>query len=157
MTRSALPFVLVGTSPKLELSPDHLDSDRARIAARFWAGKYAGSNAKAACVERIVAVWRDRKRVEQVLAELGPEERAVLGVVKRFGGSISGTLLQRELQARNLLPTEDPNGPVRPYRSRQLSDPVHSLCTRLVLVRQHGCRRRLRRHCTRCASGRRNQ
>ncbi len=138
MTRSALPFVLAGKSAKLELSPDHLDASRARIVARFWAGKYEGSNAKAACVERIAGVWRDPKRVEQILAALLPEERAVLSVVKRFGGSISGNLLQRELLSRNLLPAEDPNATVR-FRYGQLSsDPVLALCERLVLVKQPG-------------------
>ncbi len=64
MTRSVLPFVLSGTSSgtssKVELDPAGLDSDTARVAARFWAGKHEGSNAKAACVERIADVWRDR-------------------------------------------------------------------------------------------------
>jgi len=103
MNRTVLPFVLSGTSCKVQLDPASLDSHTAGVAARFWAGKHAGSNAKAACVERIAAVWRDRKRVAEVLATLRPEERAVLAVVKRFGGAISGTLLRRELLARGVL------------------------------------------------------
>ena len=138
MTRSALAFVLASPSSKLELSPEHIDADRARIAARFWAGKYVGSNAKAACVERIATVWRDQKRVAEVLASLRPEELAVLGVVKRFGGAISGTVLQRELLARGVLRPEDPNEPVRFRRNQVSEDPVLALCERFVLVKDPG-------------------
>jgi hypothetical protein len=138
MTRSVQPFVLSGTSSKVELDPASLDSDTAGVAARFWAGKHEGSSAKAACVERIAAVWRDRKRVAEVMATLRPEERAVLAVVKRFGGFISGTLLQRELLARGVLRATEREEIVS-YRRRQLSaDPVLALCERLVLVREPG-------------------
>ena len=137
-TRSTLPFVLEGASPKAELDAEQIDSDRARIAARFWAGKYEGSHAKAACVERITAVWREPKRVEQVLATLRPEERTVLSVVKRFGGSISGALLQRELLARGVLRERDPDEPVRFGRNQLSADPVSALCERLVLIKEPG-------------------
>lgn len=133
MTCSALPFVLAGGPAKFDL--EHVGpSAKAVTAARFWAGKYKGSNAKAACVERIAAVWRDETRVRQALAALRPAEWGVLSVVKRFGGSISGTLLGPELASRGLLPVEDPNETVwaRVHGSR--SDPVLALCERLVLL-----------------------
>ncbi len=138
MTRSVLPFVLSGTSSKVELDPAGLDSDTARVAARFWAGKHEGSNAKAACVERIADVWRDRKRVAEVMATLRPEERMVLAVVKRFGGAISGTLLQRELLARGILRATEREEMVPYRRHRPSADPVLALCERLVLVRAPG-------------------
>ncbi len=138
MTRSNLPFVLSGASSKLELEPASLDSGTARVAARFWAGKHEGSSAKAACVERIAAAWRDRKRVAEVMATLRPEEQVVLAVVKRFGGAISGALLQRELLARGVLHTTE-REEMFPYRRNRLSaDPVLALCERLVLVREPG-------------------
>ncbi len=142
MTRPVLLFVLSGTSSgassEVKLDPAGLDSHTAGVAARFWAGKHAGSNAKAACVERIASVWRDRKRVAEVMATLRPEERAVLAVVKRFGGAISGTLLQRELLARGVLRATEREETV-PYRRHQPSaDPVLALCERLVLVKEPG-------------------
>jgi hypothetical protein len=138
MTPPALPFILAGKPAKAELNPEHLDSTQAQTAARFWAGKYQGSNAKAACVERIAAVWSDPKRVEQILAALRPEERTVLGVVRRFGGSLSGALLQRELLARGALRAEDPDEPTRFGRNQLSADPVLALCERLVLIREPG-------------------
>ena len=141
MTRTVLPFVLSGTSSgmssKVQLDPASLDSHTAGVAARFWAGKHAGSNAKAACVERIAAVWRDRKLVAEVMATLRPEERAVLAVVKRFGGAISGTLLQRELLARGVLRAAEREDAL-PRRHRPSADPVLALCERLVLVKEPG-------------------
>jgi len=136
MTRSALPFVLAAAPSKLELSPERLESGKAQTAARFWAGPYTGSTAKSACVERILAAWRDRNRMEQVLEALGPEERTVLSVVRRYGGSISGTLLRQELLARGALRREDPDGTVRSHYDRRHSDPVRRLCERLVLVEE---------------------
>lgn len=138
MARSALPFILAGNPAKADLNPEHLESNQAQTAARFWAGKYQGSNAKAACVERIAVVWRDPERVQQVLASLRPEEQMVLGVVKRFGGSISGTLLQRELLARGALHVEDPDSPIRFRRNQLSADPVLALCERLVLIKEPG-------------------
>lgn len=137
MSRSELSFVLACASPRAEPHPEGLDSRGATVAARFWAGKHQGSHAKAACVERILAVWRDRTRVAGALATLRPQERETLAVVKRYGGAISGTLLERELVARGVLRATAPEEWV-PRRNQPSADPVLALCDRLVLVRAPG-------------------
>lgn len=83
------------------------------------------------CIERLARAWRDPKRAAEVVAALRPKERAVLSVVRRFGGSISGVLLRRELLARGIVkePTREELG-----YYRQEADPVHDLCERLILV-----------------------
>ncbi len=133
MTRSTLPFVLTGGSPRTELDPGRLDSSTAMQGARFWAGKVAGSQAKAACTERIAAVWRDPSRVAEVVAALLPEERQVLAVVRRFGGTISGNLLGLELQARGV-DRERKEEPA--FRRRRTTNLVLGLCERLALLKE---------------------
>ncbi len=136
MSGTVLPFLLAGTSPRWEPRLEHLDSRGAQLASRFWAGKGHASNAKAACLERIEAVWREPARVREALAELRPEERTVVSIVQRYGGSISGPLLRAELWARGVVRSAKADDPVVPYRRMEArSDPVLGLCDRLVLLK----------------------
>ena len=131
MTQSALQFVLAASRDSVEPKIDDLNSTTALKAARFWAGKWTGSQAKALCIERLKSAWRDPKRVASVAAALRPEHRAVLAVVRRYGGSISGSLLRRELLARGIV--KEPKREDRFSYSRE-TDPVHELCENLVLI-----------------------
>lgn len=135
MTRTDLRFVLAGKPEQLAPNLEHLSSEGARKAARVWIGKEATSLRKTECIERVIRAWRDPKRAAEIVAALKPEERAVLAVVRRFGGSISGGLLQRELLARGIV--KEPTREVVGYYHRE-TDPVHDLCERLVLVRRSG-------------------
>ena len=131
MTKSALPFVLSASRDSAEPSVDNLDATRAQRAARFWTGKWTGSQAKALCIERLKSAWRDPKRAAEVVAALPPEHRAVLAVVRRYGGGISGSLLRRELLARGIV--KEPKREDRLSYHRE-TDPVHELCENLVLI-----------------------
>jgi len=51
VTRSTVPFLLAGEPRRTDLDARFLDSPAATTAARFWAGKVCGSQAKDACVE----------------------------------------------------------------------------------------------------------
>jgi len=131
VTRTVLPFILANKPERVEPGFEHLRSDSAKRAARFWIGKEATPLRKAECIERLNRAWRDPKRVAEVVAALRPEERAVLAVVRRFGGSISGGILRRELVARGIvkdLKRED----LGSYHRE--ADPVHDLCERLLLI-----------------------
>ncbi len=130
MTKSTLPFVLAASLDSVEPNLDDLHSTAAQKAARFWAGKWTGSQAKALCIERLKSAWRDPKRVAQVVAALRPEQRAVLTVVRRYGGSISGALLRQELLARGLV--KEAKGDLHYYRRE--ADLVDDLCQNLVLI-----------------------
>ncbi|MFH0900508.1 MAG: helicase-associated domain-containing protein [Pseudomonadota bacterium] len=131
MSNTTLPFVLAVEREHAKPSFDYLSSEGARKAARFWVGRATGSNAKADNIERLTSAWHDSRRVAEILAALGPECRAVLAVVKRFGGFISGTFLRREVIARGIV--KEPKREERSYYHRQ-GDPVFDLCERLVLL-----------------------
>ena len=135
MTRTDLRFVLAGTPEQAAPTLDHLSSEGARKAARVWIGKEATSLRKTECIERVIRAWRDPTRAAEIVAALKPDERAVLAVVRRFGGYISGGLLQRELLARRIVKASKRE--VVGYYQRE-ADPVHDLCERLVLVRGAG-------------------
>ena len=136
MTRSPLPFVLAEKPGRTALDPELLDSRTLTSAARFWAGKPTGSQSKTLCVERINGVWGDPGRVAAAVASLRPDERDVLAVVRRYGGTICGNLLKLELRGRGLL--EQPNAERVPLHGRARKDLVLDLCERLVLLRGPG-------------------
>ncbi|MBE3065528.1 MAG: helicase-associated domain-containing protein, partial [Spirochaetes bacterium] len=133
MTRAVLPFVLAGKHERVEPYLGSLRSEIAKKAARFWIGKEANALRKDECIERLTHALRDGKRVAEVLAELRPDERAVLAVVRRFGGSISGVLLQHELLTRGIVKESRREG----YH-RMEADPVEWLRERLLLVTAPG-------------------
>jgi hypothetical protein len=83
------------------------------------------------CIERLKSAWCDPKRVAEVVATLRPEQRAVLAVVRRYGGAISGSLLRQELLARGIV-KEPKREDLLSYRRE--TDPVHELCENLVLL-----------------------
>jgi hypothetical protein len=123
--------VLAASHNSVEPDFDSLNSTAAQGAARFWAGKWTGSQAKALCIERLKSAWCDPKRVAEVVATLRPEQRAVLAVVRRYGGAISGSLLRQELLARGIV-KEPKREDLLSYRRE--TDPVHELCENLVLL-----------------------
>jgi len=131
VTGPVLPFVLAAKHERTEPNLEHLSSDGAKRAARFWVGKEANSLRKAECIESLTRALRDPERAAAVVSALRPEERAVLAVVRRFGGSISGVLLRRELLARGIV--KEPNREKPDYSHREV-DPVEDLCEHLVLV-----------------------
>lgn len=135
MSRAALPFVLAGKPAQAEPNLEYVSSEEARKAARFWVGKEANSLRKAECMERLLRAWRDPRRAAEVVEALRPDERAALAVVRRFGGSISGEILRRELLAREVV-KEKKRGDPDYYRRDD--DPVLNLCERFVLMREAG-------------------
>jgi hypothetical protein len=128
VTKSVLPFVLAASGDSVEPNLDQLDSTRAQRVARFWAGKWTGSQAKALCIERLKSAWRDPKRIAEIVAALRLEHRAVLAIVRRYGGSISGSLLHRELLARGIV--KEPKREDR-FSYRREADPVDDLYANL--------------------------
>jgi hypothetical protein len=131
VTRSVLPFLLAGKRGRAEPNIENLNSEAVKRAARFSVGKEVNALRKAECILRLTHALRDGKRAAEVVAALRPEERAVLAVVRRYGGSISGVLLRRELLARGII--KEPKREELGYR-RPEADPVLGLCERLVLI-----------------------
>ncbi len=133
--RATLPFILAGRAEPAEPDIERLNAEALKKAARVWIGKEATTLRKAECIERLRRAWRDKTRAAEIVAALKPDERAVVAVVRRFGGSMSGVLLRRELLARGIV--KEPKRDVVGHYHRE-DDPVTNLCDRLVLVRKVG-------------------
>jgi len=73
-------------------------------AARFWAGKEAGSFTKDKCIAALTRTMADGDAARRVLAGLTEKERQVLGIFARYGPTVSGGLLTAEVYARGIIP-----------------------------------------------------
>jgi hypothetical protein len=129
MNPDRLAFVLVATPPKLGISIEHLNSDAVKRLGREWIGAKANDMRKDKCVEALGRALLDPGRAAEVVDKLAPNERAVLSVVKRFGGIISGELLYGELLARGLVKARDR----KDYHWKK-DDPVDRLRERWLLL-----------------------
>ena len=107
-------------------------------AARFWAGKEAGSFSKAKCIDALTRTMADGDSARRVLAGLTERERQVLGIFVRYGPTVSGGLLTAEVHARGIIPPPPKNQAsdyyYRAYDNWRASDPVPGLQEKFVLV-----------------------
>ena len=108
-------------------NPNDSTSDDLKRIARFWFGSTVGNKLrKAECITALTEVFGDRAKLKAKLASLGDEERQVLAVFARYGGTLSGPVLRSELLARGVIAKEEPPG--RPvFGQRDKDDPVHAL------------------------------
>src|SRR5262245_925238 len=91
---------------------------------------------KAECASTLKEVFRDRRRLQEGLRSLSDKQRHILALLRRYGGALTGSLLQCETLARGLVEKTDDR---RPYYGRQhLDDPILDLCAKLLLVSGRG-------------------
>lgn len=114
-----------------------MNVDDLKRAARFWYGTTASNKMrKAECACALKEVYRDRLRLQEGLRSLPDKQRRILALFRRYGGALSGSLLQCEALARGLVEKIDDR---RSYYGRQhLDDPILDLCAKLLLVSRHG-------------------
>ncbi|HTU16949.1 MAG TPA: helicase-associated domain-containing protein [Gemmataceae bacterium] len=114
-----------------------MNADDLKRAARFWCGTTAANKMrKAECAGALKKVFQDRRRLQEGLRSLPDKQRQILSLFRRYGGALSGPLLQCEALARGLVEKTDDR---RSYYGRQQpADPVLDLCAKLLLVSQHG-------------------
>jgi hypothetical protein len=107
-------------------------------AARFWAGKEAGSFTKEKCIAALTRSMADGGTARRVLAGLTEKERQVLGIFARYGPTVSGGLLTAEVYSRGIIPPPPKNHAsdhyYQAYRNWSSHDPVPGLRERFVLV-----------------------
>ena len=86
-----------------------MNADDLKRAARFWYGTTASNKMrKAECVRALNTVFRDRRRLQEGLRSLPDKQRQILSLFRRYGGALSGSLLQCEALTRGLVEkTED--------------------------------------------------
>ncbi|HEY7159161.1 MAG TPA: helicase-associated domain-containing protein [Gemmataceae bacterium] len=114
-----------------------MNADDLKRAARFWCGTTASNKMrKAECACALNEVFRDRQRLQEGLRSLPDKQRQILSLFRRYGGALSGSLLQCEALARGLVEKTDDR---RPYYGRpHPADPILDLCAKLLLVSRHG-------------------
>ncbi len=114
-----------------------MNSDDLKRAARFWLGVTASNKMRRAeCASALKEVFRDRRRLQEGVRSLPDKQQHILALFRRYGGALSGSLLQCEALARGLVEKTDDR---RSYYGRQhLDDPVLDLCAKLLLVSRHG-------------------
>ena len=130
-----LPFLLEmpGTA---RINLEAWNVEDLKTAARFWFGSTVGNKLRRAeCVRDLEKVLKDPLRVREALVRLPENERQLLAVCKRYGGTISGTLLLAEGLTRDLLKLPDPK---QPGYLRKKEDPVHDLLGKMLLFRHDG-------------------
>ncbi len=134
----SLPYLLIG-QPTVSLDLDALSTNELKRIARFWIGTTLSNKyRKEECRKALSEVFRDRSRIEAAVRSLPEKERQVLAVCKRYGGTISGSLMLVELRARGLVEKErEPAGYRSAYR-REKDDPVERLQGKLLLVAASG-------------------
>ena len=73
-----------------------------KAAARFWFPPKPPTTS-AACLAAVTRLFANPAEMTPRLAALPASEQAILAVVKRYGGAVSGTILRTELLARRLI------------------------------------------------------
>ncbi len=129
-----LPHILSrpGASPTSDYFR-HVDATRLSKAVTWWCGKGHSKLSRAERETKLVAAFKDQAAVAEVMRNLGPPERAVLGAYRRFGGAVNGTVLRLDLLARGVLEiVEDTRWMSRITRWKR--DVVKELAERLVLL-----------------------
>jgi hypothetical protein len=114
-----------------------MNADDLKRAARFWYGTTAANKMrKAECARALNEVFRDRRRLQEGLRSLPDKQRQVLSLFRRYGGALSGSLLQCEALTRGLVEKAED----RPsfYGRHHSDDPILDLCAKLLLVSQGG-------------------
>src|SRR5262249_38359898 len=106
-----LAYVLARSAPRGAPEIAHKRADGLKRAARLWVGVSAHTVKRPQGCGALGAALRSRDAGARVLAALGESDRAILAIVARFGGAISGRLLSREAVARGLIADPKPGSP----------------------------------------------
>lgn len=123
-------------SVNVSLNLSFIDGLELKKIARFWFGTTAANKMrKDECIGALAKLFKDKARIQAKMDSLTDKQRQILGIFKRYGGAVSGTVLLCEVQARGLV--EKTRQPHDWYEQRR-HDPVIDLCDKLLLVSQDG-------------------
>ena len=105
MSRRIKPLdFLLATSSPAKFNLDEWNFDGLKTAARFWFGTTVGNKLrKVEAAQELERVLSDPEKLRAGLDRLSENERQLLAVCKRYGGTISGELMKAEGLARGLL------------------------------------------------------
>lgn len=112
-------------------SLQHLSANEATTMARRWLTSKRAPTRRDDAIEAVAAVLADARAVRAVVEALTPSDRALIEIVARYGGRISGPLFAAEMAARGLSKDEGLNewnrwSPTHGLYERGLLRPVRS-------------------------------
>ena len=116
-----------------EAAFQYMDAGAAKTAARFWAGKSAYSLPKAQAIEAVERTMKDKARCREIFETLPEDQKAVLSIFKRYGGTLLGEVLECEVRIRGLA-REVQYGEAS-HRFTRWEEPVGLMQQRLLLMR----------------------
>lgn len=110
----------------------YMDALAAKTAARYWAGKEAYSLPKGPAIAAIQRAMKDKSRAREIFESLNEDQKKVLSIFNRYGGSLPGEVLQCEIRARGL--AREVEVSYGTYRSKRWEEPVDLMRKRLLLT-----------------------
>jgi hypothetical protein len=116
--------------------PDNLEGQNLgdlRKGARFWLGSDDSKLPWQALVTKLRQALMDDATAGRVFRALSPQDRAVIGVYRRHGGSVDGEVIRLELMARGLLEIVEHRHSDHYIQRRWKHDPITGLADRWVL------------------------
>ena len=122
---------LVDEKRELAQALDVLDASAVVTAARQWFGR-DGRTSKKDAVAQVRAALADEEMIGGFVARLDPGSRLVLAIIVRYGGCISGPLLEAELCARKVI-VRAPNDDGTTWRGHGHPDPARRLREALLV------------------------
>jgi hypothetical protein len=129
-----LPHIL--TRPPQPFDPKVLDglrSPEVSKVATFWVGRGSGLS-KNERVGAVLKAMKDDAAAERAARSLGRVDRETLAAYRRYGGTVNGTVIRLDLQARGVLEVVEHVSTY--YRSSHWRhNPLAGLAERLALVR----------------------
>ncbi len=124
---------LLARDDSAELSLGFVDHNEVKRAGSYWLGPNISNRMRHADVKNALhQATKDRAAVAAKLQALPDRQRTILGVFERYGGALSGRLLQGEALARGFIDQADPT--IAHYTHPDPNDPVNDLRTKLLLL-----------------------
>ena len=127
---AARPSVLSGEN-EWNSRIEHASSNDLQQFARFWIGPNPPGR-MSDCLKAIQTVLKDPKAIALRLAKLSPQERELLGVFKRYGGTMTDGLIAAEMHARGMVTHIDKSDYARMTAQRR-ENPYAKLLAKLLI------------------------
>ncbi len=124
---------VLSRTEKVLVNFDRCNVESLREAARFWVGKELPSHNKATAAGALKTAFAKPASGAAAFEKLSDTERQVLSIYARYGGIMTGNLLEAELNSRGLNEPEDPNRQLS-YRVRRESKLMSRLRRRMMLI-----------------------
>ena len=134
IAKLALPLLL--TRSGTVRVPDHFEHvtlTKLRSIARLWTGQATSKMSAQECTAALRPALKSAAVAARILASLNEQERAILAVYRRHGGTVNGAVLRTDLVVRGLLERVQKGSRDHPWYQWK-RNPIPSLAERLLLL-----------------------